>query len=251
MWPSKRTVPHQTTPTSNSSTNWSHVWNMRKQASRFFFYFKLTGKKRKVHLHVVHHARKCHRKLFISMTWTLANGSVWEADGELFLPFFFVSFLQRKKCEKPFHVKLTTEANLAEPAKMSRELHSQQQQQQQKDVSFSPESKKGSKRGKRRLTALSPWFLQLFPLSHGRPSFIISLDLCKRSVVAQSRGYHCSSYWNNSASVTVRLIHHHRNARGVEPLVEQKNNPEPNLKTLKLTFTTLVYIYCPTFLTLF
>lgn len=104
-------------------------------------------------------------------------------------------------------------------------------------VSFSPESKKGSRRETRRLTTSSMWFLQLFPLSHGRPSFIISLDLYKRSVVAQRCGYHCSSYWNNGASVTVKLIYHHRNAGDRWSAVSRaKKQPKTKLKNLKTHF---------------
>lgn len=42
---------------------------------------------KEVHLGVVHCAPKCHCKLLIQMTVTLADGSVLEADGDLLLVF--------------------------------------------------------------------------------------------------------------------------------------------------------------------
>lgn len=48
--------------------------------------------RREVHLGVVHCARKCHCKLLIQMTATLADGSVLEADGDLLVFFFWSSF---------------------------------------------------------------------------------------------------------------------------------------------------------------
>lgn len=48
---------------------------------------------REVHLGVVHCAPKCHCKLLIQMTVTLADGSVLEADGDLLNVFSSSSFL--------------------------------------------------------------------------------------------------------------------------------------------------------------
>lgn len=49
------------------------------------------------------------------------------------------------------------------------------------------------------------------------------------SPLSLCRGYHCPCYWNNSVSVTIRLIHHHTNA-GPSRNSERKYNPQPNLK---------------------